>query len=96
MTQARWAILVARHALLARAGHDSGPKRLGTCLQRVHTLAHSQSGRSLLRDHGVEVLEAVDTAALVRLSPRHVPQLRKVDEAIGKRRLEGRRRGATA
>ena len=92
LTQAGWAIEVARAALLklARAG-DAQDSRLGRKMQAVYTLAHSRAGRTLLREHGIEVLKAVDIRALRKLAPGHGQQLDKVEEALRKRAAEASR-----
>ena len=52
VTQARWAVLVAREALLRLAQDSASTDRLGTKLQRVYTLARSQVGKRLLAERG--------------------------------------------
>lgn len=87
ITQARWAIEVARAALEAVAARDAQDDRLGARLQRLHHLAHSAVGRRLLAEHGLDVLDAVEPAKLYRLSPRHQPQLERLRIAKWKRRV---------
>ena len=73
VTQARWAVLVAREALLRLAQDSASTDRLGTKLQRVCTLARSQVGKRLLAERGVELLEAVDGDTLLPLAPPRPP-----------------------
>lgn len=85
ITQARWAIQVASAVLLklAKTGEvgDTVNNRLGAAISGIHKLAHSQAGRALWKDHGIDVLAAVEVEALERLSPVHAKQLAKVFEA---------------
>lgn len=91
LTQAAWAIEVAREAL-RRSAADSGPKdRLGNKIQRIYTLARSQVGRRLLAEHRIELLDAVDIETLRASSPSHATQLDAVEKAR-ERRLAGRPR----
>jgi len=81
LTQARWAIAVARQALL-RLAQDAGSQgRLGSQLQRIHALARSQVGRRLLRERGIELLDAIDLDALRTLAPAQALQLEAVERA---------------
>ena len=73
VTQARWAVLVAREALLRLAQDSASTDRLGTKLQRVYTLARSQVGKRLLAERGVELLEAVDGDTLLPWRPHTRP-----------------------
>lgn len=86
ITQAVWAVDVARRALLRLARADVGelsrPARLGQRLQWLYRFAHSQAGRCVLRDHGIEVLDAVDQPALREISGAHVRQLDRIAEAM--------------
>ncbi|AKJ27691.1 hypothetical protein [Caldimonas brevitalea] len=92
LTQARWAIEVAKAALLQLAANDQEqPERLGHRLQGIYTLAHSRPGRNLLRDHQIEVLEAIDLSALRKAAPLHEKQLQNVQAALEKRRGAKRR-----
>ncbi len=88
LTQATWAVGVARQALLriAQGEVSAVTGRLGQTLQGIYTLAHSRAGRSVLRDHGIEVLDAVDQAGLRKLAPAHLAQLDKLAAALLKRR----------
>lgn len=86
LTQARWAIKVAKAALmkLAKAGaapDTTSTKRLGAALKSIYALAHSAAGRKILKEHRIEVLDAVDIDKLVKLSPAHAPQLKRLAHA---------------
>lgn len=86
LTQAQWAIKVAEVALMRLASKEPGVKgRLGQRLQDLYTLAHSRPGRALLKDHGIEVLAAVDIDGLLRIAPAHATQLDKIKAALDKR-----------
>lgn len=86
VTQARWAVLVAREALLRLAQDSASTDRLGTKLQRVYTLARSQVGKRLLAERGVELLEAVDGDTLLPLAPTHARQLAAIKRSLAQRR----------
>ncbi len=63
ITQAEWAIGVARAALLAIASDPSSDeRRIGGHVQRVCRLWKSSVGRRLWKEHGLCVLEALDPA----------------------------------
>lgn len=86
ITQAIWAVAVAKAALLKLAAREQiADGRVGRKIQAIYTLAHSQGGRRLLSEHGIEVLEAIDLPKLARHS-QLAPQLRKVQAALFKRR----------
>lgn len=88
LTQASWAIDVAREALKRVATDPKSKDRLGSKIQRIHTLARSQVGRRLLCEHGIELLDAVDLDALRRASPAHEKQLDAIQKAKGERRRQ--------
>jgi hypothetical protein len=88
LTQAKWAIKVAKAAVLkmakdaALSQHAQAPeRRLGAAMKAIHGLAHSRAGRTLQKQHGIEVLDAIDTEALVKISPAHARQLDAVAQA---------------
>lgn len=81
ITQAIWAIEVARAALHRLASDPAPPERLGGKIQRIYTLAASQVGRRLLDEHGIELLDAVDVNPLRALSPMLGLQLDAVEKA---------------
>jgi hypothetical protein len=58
LTQAAWAVDVARAALLRLAADPGSTDRLGARIQRIYALARSQVGRRLLAEHGIELLDA--------------------------------------
>ena len=85
LTQATWAIQVAKAVLLRLANHpDEGP-RLGRRIQGIYQLANSQPGKRLLKAHEIEVLVAVDVAELRNLAPSHARQLDKVEALLAER-----------
>jgi hypothetical protein len=86
VTQVRWAVLVAREALLRLAQGQGSTERLGNKLQRVYVLARSQVGKRLLSERGVELLEAVDVDALQALAPTHSRQLEAIKRSLAQRR----------
>lgn len=85
LTQAKWAIQVASAALLKVAADPVAGDRLGVRIQRIFTLARSSVGKRLWKEHGIEVLDAIDIAALRRLAPEQRRQLDAVEKAIGAR-----------
>jgi len=86
LTQARWAIQVARAALYRVASDPASNDRLGRRLQDVYTLARSQVGRRLLAEHGIELFDAVDVDRLRPLAPDHHRQLDAIALAIAERK----------
>jgi hypothetical protein len=93
LTQARWAIKVAKAAVLkmakdaALSQHAQIPgKRLGAAIKAIYGLAHSRAGRTLQAQHGIEVLDAIDIEALAKLAPAHARQLDAVAQARLRRR----------
>lgn len=88
LTQARWAILVARAALERLARDPDSRDRIGSRVQGIYKLAHSQVGRRLLKEHQIELLDAIDTELLSELAPQLQQQL----EAVASARDERRRR----
>ncbi|MDQ0044488.1 hypothetical protein [Variovorax boronicumulans] len=82
LTQARWAIQVAREALMKTAAANADPRdRLGSRIQCIYALARSQVGRRLLAEHQIELLDAVDLDRLRALAPLHSRQLEAVEKA---------------
>ena len=91
LTQLRWAIEVARAALLRVAADPASPERLGSKVQRLFSLARSQVGRRLSSEHGIELLGAIDVDALSAAAPRLARQFDAVRRAIASRRGAARR-----
>lgn len=77
LTQAGWAIDVARAALLtvASLGKDATPTRLGAKIQQVYRLARSRPGRDVYLAHGIDVLDAIDEDWLQAMDPSCAEQL---------------------
>ncbi|MEO8299806.1 MAG: hypothetical protein ABI574_18580 [Burkholderiales bacterium] len=85
VTQAIWAVDVAREAM-RRVLHQPGQtQRLGAMLRQVHTLARSRAGRQVLREHGIEVLDAVPIGEIRAAAPVHEPQLRAIERTMALR-----------
>jgi hypothetical protein len=92
LTQARWAIEVARAAMLRVLAQPSEQERLGVMLQQVYRLARSRAGRQLMREHGIETLLAVPVKQIRAGAPEHERQLVGVEWAIAARaRVRGDR-----
>ena len=69
LTQARWAIAVARHALLQMAKQPTRDERPGNAAQEICRLARGAAGRKLFFAHGIEVFDAVPVEELIRIDP---------------------------
>lgn len=82
LTQARWAIQVARAAILRVLGHTGEEERLGAMVQQVYALARSRAGKQLMREHGIETLQAVPIDEIRAKAPQHERQLLAVEQAI--------------
>ncbi len=82
LTQAAWAIQVARAAILRVLRSPGEGDRLGAMVQQVYRLARSRAGRQLMREHGIETLQAVPVAELRAQAPQLERQLLAVDRAI--------------
>lgn len=89
VTQAIWAVDVAREAIrrVLQQPHES--ERLGRLIRRVHNLARSRAGRQILRDHGIEVMDAVPIEEIRAAAPVHEPLLRAIERALSVRRPGG-------
>jgi len=90
LTQARWAIEVAAAALERLANDPNSKDRLGSRLQGIYKLAHSQVGRRLLKEHQIELLDAIDTTVLCEKVPQLQQQLDAVELARDARRRKKR------
>ncbi len=69
LTQARWAIAVARHALLQIAQRPTRDERPGSAAQEICRLARGAAGRKIFFAHGIEVFDAVPVEELIRIDP---------------------------
>jgi hypothetical protein len=89
VTQAIWAVDVAREAMRRVLKESSSQKqpsgRLGAMLSQVHALARSRAGRQVLREHGIEVLDAVPTQEIRSTAPIHEPQLLAIERSAALR-----------
>jgi len=88
LTQAEWAVQVARAAILRVLHHPGEDERLGALIQWVYKLAQSRAGRQLMREHGIETLQAVPVEELRAKTPQHERQLLAVERAIASRRRQ--------
>ena len=91
VTQAKWAIEVARAALRRLASDPTSHDRLGAKLQRIYTLARSQVGRRLWSEHRIELLAAIDVDALEAAAPRLSRQLDAIRTTVSDRRVASRK-----
>ncbi|SCK08155.1 hypothetical protein VAR608DRAFT_0218 [Variovorax sp. HW608] len=92
LTQALWAIEVAKAVLLKLARNPQEGERLGTKLQRIYQLANSQPGKRLLKEHQIEVLDAVDRGQLRTTAASHAQQLDKLEAlAVARRKTAARK-----
>jgi hypothetical protein len=80
ITQAAWAVDVMRTAFLRSGSREQGdaPARVGAMVREVRGLAHGSAGRTVRRLHGIEVMDAVPEAELVKV----MPSLQRQFEAI--------------
>ncbi|WP_341891427.1 hypothetical protein [Variovorax sp. YR752] len=85
VTQAIWAVDVAREAIRRVLRQPAENERLGALIRQVHNLARSRAGRQILRQHGIEVLDAVPIEEIRIAAPAHEPQLRSIERAIASR-----------
>ena len=85
VTQAIWAVDVAREAIRRVLREPGQSTRLGTMIRQVHNLARSRAGRQILREHGIEVLDAVPVEEIRAAAPVHEPQLRAIENAMAGR-----------
>jgi hypothetical protein len=82
VTQAVWAVDVAREAFRRVLQQPHEGKRLGAMTRQVHNLARSRAGRQILREHGIEVLDAVPIEEIRAVAPVREPQLRAIERAM--------------
>ncbi len=66
-------------ALFRLASDDTSSERLGGKIQRIYALSRSSVGKRLLAEHGLELLDSINTIALRAASPEHAQQLDAVD-----------------
>ena len=93
LTQARWSIEVARAAMLRVLRFpEKGDDRIAQMVQAVYQLSHSQAGRRIHREHGIEILDAIPAMEIRSADPSTEEQLLRVEDAHAKRRrsLESR------
>jgi hypothetical protein len=82
VTQAKWAIAVAREVILrtaARPGIEG--KRVGGFVQRVYRLWGSSVGKRLFAVHGLCLLDAIDVGRLRKTRPDMEQQWLRVENA---------------
>lgn len=76
LTQARWAIDVAKAALFQlAAGELEFQSRIGAKVQQIVRLARSAPGRRAWREFDIDVLDAVDADLLEAMIPACAPQM---------------------
>jgi hypothetical protein len=85
VTQAIWAVDVARAAIRRVLRQPAENERLGMLIRQVHNLARSRAGRQVLHQHGIEVLDAVPVEEVRGAAPEHEPQLRAIERAMAAR-----------
>lgn len=85
VTQAIWAVDVAREAIRRVLRQPAENERVGAFIRQVHNLARSRAGRQILRQHGIEVLDAIPLEDIRVAAPAHEPQLRAIGRAIAAR-----------
>lgn len=79
VTQARWAIDVAKAALfLLASGAEVFNDRVGHKVQQIVRLARSSPGRRAWRELGVDVLEAIDADLIQAMAPACAIQMAHV------------------
>lgn len=89
VTQAIWAVDVAREAIRRVLRHPAESQRLGGLIRQVHNLARSRAGRQVLGQHGIEVLDALPIEEIRVAAPVHEPQLRAIERAMAARAKAG-------
>jgi hypothetical protein len=85
VTQAIWAVDVAREAIRRVLRQPAESERLGAFIRQVHNLARSRAGRQIMGQHGIEVLDAVPIEEIRVAAPAHEPQLRTIERAMAAR-----------
>ena len=85
VTQAAWAVDVAREAMLRVLRDPAESERLGMMVHQVHDLARSRAGRRILQEHGVEVLDAVPFGEIRKRAPVHELQLQAIERTMSRR-----------
>jgi hypothetical protein len=85
VTQAIRAVDVAREAIRRVLRGPDEHERLGVLIRQVHNIARSRAGRQVLRQHGIEVLDAVPIEEIRVAAPVHEPQLRAIERAMNAR-----------
>jgi hypothetical protein len=79
ITQAHWAIEVAKAALfLLASGDDEFTSRVGHKIQQIVRLARSSPGRRAWSELGLDVLEAIDADLIQAMAPTSAVQLTHV------------------
>ena len=85
VTQAIWAVDVAREAIRRVLRMPAETERLGGFIRQVHNLARSRAGRRILYQHGIEVLDAIPMKEIRVSAPAHEPQLRAIERSMADR-----------
>lgn len=85
VTQAIWAVDVAREAIRRVLRQPGESDRLGAMLGQLHKLARARAGRQILREHGIEVLDAVPIEEIVAEAPGHGRRVRAIERTMALR-----------
>lgn len=87
VTQARWGVEVARAAMTNLLNsEETGGERPGALVQEIFRLALSQSGRRVLREHGVETAAGIPFKLMSTRSPASARQARTIYQLLQKHR----------
>jgi hypothetical protein len=87
LTQAMWAVKVAREAILRVARSPQSAERPGALAQEVLSLAMSSAGRRLYDEHDIDVAASVPIDELETLVPGFRRQAQAIRETLQKRPL---------
>lgn len=82
ITQLIWAVDVAREAIRRVLRQPGDRVRLGAMIRQVHKLARSRAGRQVLREHGIEVLDAVPLEDIRAAAPVQGRQLLAIEHSM--------------
>jgi hypothetical protein len=85
VTQAIWAVDVAREAIRRVLRQFGEGERLGRLIRQVHKLARSRAGRQVFHQHGIEVLDAVPIEEIRVAAAVRETQLRAIERAMADR-----------
>lgn len=89
ITQAKWAISVASSVLLDSSASIT---RIGNATREVYRLAHSSPGRTVYKEYGLDVFDAIPCKELIESHPELKQQL----DRMKKSNIEKRAADATS